>query len=118
MSETNGRALTAAEIFAKDDLELERIDIPEWDGCVYVRVMTGIDRDLFDKRREDNQPFRAWLLSRCVTDETGKPLFNQTDGREMSQIGAKSGKAIDRIIAKLLELNALDGDAVDELAGN
>ncbi len=38
-------ALTGEEILGADDLPTEVVPVPEWDGTVIVRTLTGAERD-------------------------------------------------------------------------
>ena len=40
--------LSRDDILGSDDLRLERVDVPEWNGVLYVRVMTAGERDQFE----------------------------------------------------------------------
>ena len=40
--------LTKEAILAADDLPRETVLVPEWGGDVYVRTMSGTDRDAFE----------------------------------------------------------------------
>lgn len=115
MSESNGKALTAEEIFGADDSNRTRVDIPEWEGCVYVQSLSGTHRDIFHKKQENNEPVRGWLVCVCAVNEDGKPIFTQ---QQYMQVGAKNGVAIDRIVNAVLAISGMTDEAVEELAGN
>ena len=40
--------LTRNEILAVDDLQTQKVDVPEWGGSVYVRGLTGSERDALE----------------------------------------------------------------------
>ena len=41
-------ALTRDLILGMDDLSRVRVDVPEWGGHLFVRSMTGMERDAFE----------------------------------------------------------------------
>lgn len=120
MSDQKG--LDREAILAADDLKIESVDVPEWGGRVFVRTMTGHDRDEFDaecaKLRETDdhlKDFSARLVARCACDEKGARLFTVADVKALT---GKSGLALDRVFETANDLNRITGDAVDDLVGN
>ena len=115
-------ALSKAAILKANDLPREKVTIPEWGGDVFVRTMTGVERDAFEVMTggDGNSPgnlrnIRARLAVLVMCDENGERLFEEADAAEL---GKKSGQALDRIFAVAQRLNALADSAVDGIAGN
>lgn len=114
-------ALSRDVILAANDLKRECVEIPEWGGTVCVRVMTGAERDewerhILDSRGPDNKTnlsnARARLAILCACDEDGKRLFGDDD---LAAVGAKSAAALERIFDVALRLNLIGSKDVDEL---
>jgi hypothetical protein len=109
------RMLTREQILQCDDLPREIVKVPEWGGEVQVRTMTGTDRDAFEasligkEGRLEN--VRARLVSLAVCDESGERLFADAD---ITALGAKSAKALDRVFAVAQRLNGIGSDQVDQ----
>lgn len=110
----NGTVLTRAAILEAEDLPRERVEVPEWGGSVYVRTMTGAEKDRFEfdetRATEKRTPegARARLLVVTLVDEAGQRLFTEQD---METLGAKSSAALDRcyeVAARLNRLTARD----------
>ena len=110
-------------ILAKDDLTREELVIPEWGGSVYVRVMTGTERDELESRQmlTDGQPanerlknLRALLAVLTTCDEQGAALFVMDD---LGSLSNKSATAIDKIFEVSLRLNRLQADEVEKMVG-
>lgn len=108
------KLLSAADIFAADDLELTLVDVPEWGGSVYLRAMTGLERDTFEtaslKYSNTKDPsflrnFRAKFVLACVVDADGKPLFKEN---QLDKIASKSAKVLDRLSEKIQELSGIE----------
>jgi len=107
-------ALTAKQILAADDLAREAVAVPEWGGTVYVRTMTGEEKDRFDESnwvagedgegRFDGDGYRGRLACRVLCDESGKALFSEAD---CLRLGAKSVKALDRVLEVAKRLNGI-----------
>lgn len=118
------KILTKDEIFAADDLPREAVNVPEWGGSVYVRTMTGADRDSFEAKsielKGDSQVtnlvnLRARLVAMTTVDESGKRLFSESD---IARLGEKSSRALQRVFEVATKLNALSKNDVEELTGN
>lgn len=107
-------------ILAKTQLPTERVSVPEWGGDVFVRMLTGGERDYFessinDARASGNTNIRARLASMTVCDESGKRLFSDSD---MPAIAQLSAAALDRVFEVSARLNRLRKEDIDELEGN
>lgn len=113
--------LTRESILAKQDVVTDRVDVPEWGGHLFVKAMTGKERDLFEeslivgrgKNREVNlRNMRAKLISRTAVNSRGEKLFTPTD---VEVLGDKSAAALQRVFSKAQDLAGLGDDDVDEL---
>ena len=76
--------LTAEAIFAIPRTAPEAVKVAEWGGEVWVRLLTGAQRDaMFSglKRNADDttdmRDLRARLLSAAIVKEDGSPMFTQ-----------------------------------------
>jgi hypothetical protein len=102
-------------ILQADDLALELVNVPEWGGEVYVRAMTGTERDRFEvgmylsrENPEERAVVRARVVAYCTVDEKGKALFTAAD---IDALGRKSAKALDRIFSVASRLSGTDAEA-------
>lgn len=120
--------LTRDAILATQDLLIEQVEVPEWGGSVFVRGLTGTDRDSFElgmieqrgKKQEINlRNLRARLIVRTVVDgedpETAKPLFKLED---VQVLGHKSAAALQRVYSVAQRLSGLSNEDVDELTAS
>ena len=117
-----GVILSREDILNVSDLVIERVPVPEWGGDVFVRGMTGEERDNFESTivqlKEKNRVvimrnIRAKLCSWSVCDESGKRLFSQSDVEELAK---KSAAALQRIFKVAQRLSGITEDDVNELA--
>ncbi len=118
----NGTFLSRDAIFAAKDLETAEVEVPEWNGTVLIRGLTGRERDEFEasilerrgKRMIPNVAnIRAKLVVKCVIDADGKRLFADTDANEL---GEHSAAAVNRIYEAAAKLSGLTDEDVEELA--
>lgn len=113
--------LTRDSILAIDDLPREKVEVPEWGGDVYVRTLTGTERDAFEQSMQgkknqvnlDNVRARFAVLTIC--DESGTRLFTHADAKDL---GSKSAAALDRVFAVAQRLNGFSDQDQKDLAGN
>jgi hypothetical protein len=108
--------LSRDAILACNDRKSVAVEIPEWGGTVYVRVMSGADRDQFDalvtKDGVTRSEITSLLARLCIADEAGAPLFRDEDIAVLAQ---KSAAVLDRIFDVATKLNATSGEAIDEM---
>jgi len=117
--------LTANQILAADDLAREAVEVPEWGGTVYVRAMTGAEKDRFDESnwvtgedgeaRFDGDGYRGRLACRVLCDPSGKALFSESD---CLRLGAKSVKALERVLEVAKRLNGIGREAHEAAVKN
>jgi len=114
--------LSKEQILGADDRKTVELEVPEWNGIVYLRMMSGRERDALEDSmqpgkngKQNFKGFRSRFAALVLADETGKRLF--TDA-EAIQLGEKSAAALDRILDRGLEINGMSKDQVEEMAGN
>ena len=112
-------------ILQSDDLPRELVEVPQWGGQVYVRTLTGSERDEFEqsclvnkkgKSKDVNLTnIRARLCVLCICEESGTRLF---DARDVDSLGKKSAAALDLVFSVAQKLNGLGQEDVEDLAKN
>ena len=113
-------ALTKEQILAADDMGLLEVQVPEWGGSVFVRVMTVGERDSYENDWMVNKSkgvdnFRSKFLQRVLCDEKGELLFK---ANEIELLAKKSARITIRVWEAAMKHNALSDDDVEELAKN
>lgn len=120
-------ALSRDQILSAPDassLPLKPVKVPEWGGEVFVRSLSGAERDALeaalvsDKKGDKSdrmRNIRARFVVASACDEKGVPLFTEAD---IQALGNKAAKPIDRVFSVAQKLNGLSNDDVEELAGN
>jgi len=109
--------LTRDAILDANDLPVVRVPIPEWGGTVFIRTMTGGERDQFEAEWKKNptDDIRARLAVATLCDAEGTLLFTPADVPLLSK---KSSKALDRIFAASTAHSGLTDKDVEELRKN
>lgn len=116
--------LTKEQIQAADDLKVEIVEVPEWEGALRIRTLTGRERDKLEadllsgkkngqKLNLDN--IRARMVVATAIDEEGKSLFAPKD---LGWLGNKSGAALSRVSEVAQRLAGMSAEDVEELAKN
>jgi hypothetical protein len=109
------------QILAAQDLPSKAIAVPEWELEVFVRSMTGAERDRYEQellaaRGPDGkinlENVRARLVAFCTVDAEGKRVFADED---IPALGAKSAAALDRVFTAASALNGIGQKDIEEL---
>jgi len=113
-------SLTKDQILAADDLGLLEVEVKEWGGSVFIRVMTCGERDAYENdwvlnKSKGVENFRTKFLAKCLCDEKGERLFSDA---EIEKFARKSAKVMARVWQRAMEHNALTDKDVEELAKN
>lgn len=108
-------SLSKAKILAAKDVKLsEAVPVPEWGGDVYIRTISGTERDKFEEAYSEQKmkAFRVRFLVMTLADEAGERLFADAD---IDALGNKSSVVINRLFDKAWQHNAFTDAAVDAL---
>ena len=119
--------LTAEAIFAAQDLPKTWVECPEWGkgSGVYIRGMTGAERDQFESRvsglqagggvQMDYTNLRASLVASCAVDGDGNRIFKTGD---VDALGKKAGVVLDRLFDAARRASGIGDSDMQELAKN
>lgn len=95
--------LTRELILKAQDLKRESAEVPEWGGTLFIRGMSGAERDAFEtslfskngaERIFTGDNIRAKLLVRCIVDDKGERLFGDDD---VAALGQRNAATLDRL---------------------
>jgi len=119
--------LTRDDIVGAKILGVKEIEVPEWNGSVFIRKWSGKDRAKFLKASTKIQgedvganfdtifDNMALVVVISLCDEDGVRLFADEDQEMLAE---KDANAIQRIYEAVLVLNALNQTAVQDSAKN
>ena len=116
--------LTRDAILQAQDLPKELVSVPEWGGEIYVRALTGAERDAFEQTiverkgkstKMNLKNMRAKLVALTTVDEEGKRIFSDSDAE---LLGKKSAAALTRVFEVAQRLSGITPVDVEELTGN
>lgn len=87
-------------------------------GSVYVRGLSGWERDEFHRRLENGEAKTAWVVARAVVNEVGERLFSDDD---VERIGRLSFSMVGVLAESIYRLSGMtkeyEADAVASLRG-
>ena len=99
--------LTKDSIIGADDSPLLPLPVPEWGGTLYIRTLSGSERDWFEEQcvtisgigktataKANMRNMRAKLAAMAIADKDGKRMFSEM---EIPKLAQKSGLALDRV---------------------
>ena len=118
MTEGNG-ALTKEQILGAEDRKVVPIECPEWGGRVYVRPLSGEQRDELEERYGNAESvigIRAWIAASGMCDGKGESL--DWSAREVDMLGQKSAASLDRVASRIQEISGISNKDVEELEKN
>lgn len=114
-------SLTRDSILTARDGKTVEVDVPEWGGSLFVRILSGSQRDQLDgyicakKGTEDYAGVRALLVQLAACDGSGALLFTPAD---IPAISERNSIALQRVFDAAARLNGLNAGAVEEAASD
>lgn len=112
--------LTAAAILAAQDSHVEAVNVPEWGGDVYLKRWTAGEREAFERGilkpdgTVDRSGFRHRVVAATICDDAGALLFPGN----LDALKGKAAAVVDRLFGASDRINAITGDAAEELEKN
>jgi len=115
------KTLTKNDILHAKDIQVEELEIPEWNGKVHIRTLSGKERDKFESDCRDSEgnmilgDFRARFACLVLSNEDGEPIFSSHD---VHQLTKRSAKALDRILDVGMRLNGMSSQDMEAAIKN
>ena len=112
--------LNGTQILEAADRRHHDIEVPEWGGNVRVLVLSGRERERFERESlgEDGKAspgFRQLLLVRTLVNEAGDRLFAEGD---MDLLAEKSGAVLSRLFDIAMDVNGFSKKAEETARKN
>lgn len=123
--ENGHELLTKDEILGMDDIHMEEVVVPEWNGrTVLVCGLTAAAKNAYEaslveikgtSRKVRLENATAKLLVRTIVNRQRQPLFSETD---IERLGTKSAAALERLAKVAQRLSAMNQEDVEALVKN
>lgn len=106
--------LSKAAILSASDARVEKFAVPEWGGDVFIRTLSGTERDAFEESflEDRKRSLRERFLVLTLCDEGGNRLFSDA---EIADLGKKNSTILNRIFDKAWAINAFRTEDVDAM---
>lgn len=117
------QVLTRDQIISASDLPTLPVPTPEWgkDSGVFVRSLTALERDGWDKRTYQGKTdvellgYKSRFCVLTICGEDGVRIFGDTDADMLAQ---KSAAAVERIFNVAAKLNGLLAKTSEDIEKN
>jgi hypothetical protein len=98
-------------------LPREEVPVPEWGVSVFVRTMTGTERERFEEEhlKAPDTRFGARLMVATLSDGDGQAIFTEAD---IASVAETSSVVIARLIPIAMRMNALGKSDMETLEKN
>lgn len=120
------KQITLDDIVKSSQVKEVQFEVPEWGGYLILREMTAEARDAYEGSllRENEKGeiernlsnARAKMIAACAIGPDGKRMFDNES--KVNALGNQPNTIISRIFDKCRELNGMNVEDVEELAGN
>jgi len=117
--------LTKDQILNVKDYQIEEVEVPEWGGSVFVRGLTGAERDEYEAsmvqfqgskfKSMEIRNIRARMAAYAICDADGNRVFSSSDVLALSK---KSAAALDRIMTVAARLSGMTAEDQELLRKN
>ena len=112
--------LSAADILGVEDCKLKEVKVPEWGGSVYLKVMSGADRNPLEQMwmNADQTPtldLAVQLLVVTLVDADGNRLFNEEQAKGLVN---KNAVVLQRLMNEAFKHNGMDAESLETAVKN
>lgn len=110
-------ALNKHKILAAEDRTVVEVEVPEWGDSVRLMVLQQRDREWLEDQREKNDNlFAARAVAAALVDDRNQRMFVTEE--EIKELAAKSTVVLTRLFHRVLALNGMTRQAVEEMEKN
>lgn len=117
-------ALSKESILNAGNAVREKVEVPEWGGCVYIGEVSAKDwmesqdaalKDKEDGRQFSTAPWIGRILAKSIVDENGNRIFSDEDASELMK---KPLTIINRLYRIADKVNDFTGRGVKDAEKN
>lgn len=112
-------------ILAADDLERKEVTVDGWEFPVFVRVISGRERqqlvEKWQQVKEDEakqQDLLPFVCALCLVDADGGRPFDPTDAGDLDLLKSKGARQLEALYHEAMKLNGMEDDSLDEAVAN
>lgn len=110
--------LTRDAILGAQDLNVTRVEVPEWGGEVYLRALTLAEMQEVEAKQAEAKgaAFVALVVAYGLCDAEGTRLF--TTDEDVTALLTKSARVLRLLTRKCMAVNQLSQADIEDVAGN
>ena len=118
------KELGLEDILAIQDTKVVKIEIPDWQGHVYIKQLSAFEQDKFeaDCRGPNGGPslqhMRARLVAAALCDKDGNKLIKDDGRSTIAKLSLKSGAVLNYLIDRITDLNRITTEDLEKIAKN
>jgi hypothetical protein len=101
---TEGKLLSAAEIFAVDDVRYEDVYIEAWGGSVRLKTLDARTALKFFQQNEKTKDAMIQIVIKCAIDKDGNPLFKTEDTEQLKGRTLQAFQTLQEVAMRLNKL--------------
>tara|TARA_R100000008_G_scaffold78836_1_gene60057 strand:- start:173 stop:538 length:366 start_codon:yes stop_codon:yes gene_type:complete len=112
-------------ILSADDLERKQITVAGWEFPVWVRVISGRERQQLVQKWNDvkddeaaMQDLLPFVCALCLVDPDGGRPFDPTDQADLDLLKGKGARQLEDVYHAAMTLNGMEDEALDEAVAN
>ncbi len=122
------KVMKKEDILQHTALKRELVDVPEWEGQVWVQELPASARDDYEQSltrtigsgrnatiKTNFKNHKAKFCAQCIVDETGERIFGDAD---IEQLGKLGSAAINRVFEVGQRLSGMSPKDLEELEEN
>jgi len=107
------KILTFEEIISTQDISVQEVEVPSWNGKVKIKELTKAARERLSKQatvngQVDSDKLQILMLAECLEEP-------QITVEQAQQLWEKSAAAVDKILFAILDINGLSELAQKEI---
>lgn len=108
--------LNATKILGAEDTSVVSMEVPEWGGVLYIRVLDGPDRDALAARLlainasggQNPALACAEIVARGACSASGEPLFGP---QQVGALHRKNPAVLERVAMRICEHNGMTAES-------
>lgn len=110
--------LTLDQIKDADDIKNQTIEVPEWNGEVQVKSMSGRLRNNLEQKISSGAAhgdLKLMIVTHCCIKEDGSRLFADSDKKWLAE---KAAAPLETIFVAICKMSGIGIDEAEEAEGN
>ena len=114
--------LSLQDILGVSDSKIEKVHVAQWNGHVYIKSMTSLDRDRYEAlvlKSKQNGNLKAWegmrarVVASCLCDAKGERIFPESTN-DWQKLNHKNSAVISELFEVCMRLSGMGAETEGE----